>query len=95
MQTSPKSLALVAVGLLAPAIAARAARSAAGVGYQAITRHDPPKNPAHPQVDWKEAIVWTVASGIVGGLARLATRRWLVETIVPSEGYDMEEELEG
>ncbi|MFC7336805.1 DUF4235 domain-containing protein [Haloferula chungangensis] len=85
-----KSLGLIAVSLLAPAIAARAARSIAGVGYHAITKDDPPRNPAHPQVEWKDAVAWTVFSGIVGGLARLAVRRWMADTEVPAEGYDYE-----
>ena len=74
---------LAAAGLLIPAVAAHAARKAAGKGYHVVTKTDPPRNPAHPDVAWKEAILWTVASGIVAGLARLGVRRWLAETRVP------------
>lgn len=87
------SLTLIAAGLIIPMIAARAARQAAGFGYQAITKNDPPRNPAHPRVDMQDAIAWTVASGIVGGLARLTARRYLAGTAIPSEGYDLEDEV--
>ncbi|WP_193213120.1 DUF4235 domain-containing protein [Luteolibacter marinus] len=94
MNTSPKALGLIAAGFIAPAIAARLSRSVAGAGYHAITHVEPPKNPAHPRVGWQEAIVWTVFSGAVGGLARLAVRRWMAGTIIPAEGYDLEERVQ-
>ncbi len=82
------SLPMIALGLLIPAVAARLTRGVAGKGYQALTHSDPPKNPAHPDVEWKDAILWTVFSGVIGGLARLAVRRWLATTSVPAEGAD-------
>jgi hypothetical protein len=86
-------LAMIALGLLVPAISARLARSVAGHGYHALTDSDPPKNPAHPEVRWKEAVMWTVFSGVVAGLARLGTRRWLATTSVPTEGLDFNAEV--
>lgn len=87
------SLWLVALGLLIPAVAARAARLAAGAGYTAITHEDPPKNPEHPQVEWKEAIAWTIFSGAIGGLAQLVARRWLAGRSLPAEGYNLRRRL--
>ena len=84
-----KSLTLVALGLLVPMIAARGARAVTGKGYSLITDEEPPQNPADPEVEWKDAIIWTIASGIVGSLARLAVRRMLAETSLPSEGHDL------
>lgn len=89
-----KALAVVGLGLLIPALAARATRSLAGHGYKAITNTNPPRNPAHPDVEWKDAIAWTLVSGMVGGLARLFARRLLVETDVPAEGHDLEQEAD-
>ena len=89
----PQKLLLLGLGIALPALAARLARSAAGAGYSAITHEDPPKNPAHPRVEWKEAIIWTVFSGAVGGLAQLAAQRWLARTKVPAEGFDMKSGL--
>lgn len=94
VKTSPKSLGLLAIGFVLPAIAARISRSAAGAGYHALTRSDPPRNPAHPRVEWKDAILWTVFSGAIGGLTRLAVRRMLSETIIPTEGDDFEAKLD-
>jgi hypothetical protein len=85
-----KSLTLVGLGLLVPALAARATRSLAGRGYHAITQNEPPRNPADPEVEWRDAIIWTVVSGIVGGLARLVARRLLAESQVPAEGHGFE-----
>ena len=89
-----KSIALVGAGLLVPMLAARASRTIAGKGYRLITRREVPKNPANPEVEWREALAWAAFSGLVGGMARLAARRWLAETSLPAEGDDMEEEIE-
>lgn len=72
--------------------AAKAARVAAGRGFEKITDIEPPRNPADPSVDWNEAILYTVCSGAIGGLAALVVRRWLAETPAlstddESEGY--------
>jgi hypothetical protein len=87
------SIALIAAGFAIPALAARLANTAAGVGYSALTHDDPPKNPANPQVAWKDAIVWTLASGALAGLAQLVARRLLAKTSVPAEGLDMKRRL--
>lgn len=89
-----KSLFLVGLGFLVPMLAARASRSLVGGGYRLITHEDPPKNPANPEVAWKEALIWAAVSGLVGGMSRLAARRWIAGTFIPSEGYDMDEEVE-
>jgi hypothetical protein len=82
------SLPLLALSFVIPMIGGKAARMLAGTGYHAITDEDPPKNPAHPDVEWKEAVVWTVVSAVIGGLARLMLRRWLATTTLPAEGLD-------
>ncbi|MGJ8697939.1 MAG: DUF4235 domain-containing protein [Verrucomicrobiaceae bacterium] len=95
MKSTPsKSLLLIGAGLIAPILAARAARSLAGAGYHAVTHEAPPKNPAHPDVELKEAVLWAVIAGAVGGLARMGAGRALAHTRVPAEGYDMDEALE-
>ena len=59
-----------------------AAAMAAGVlvrhGVRALWRRgrgEPPEDPAAPDVDWREAIAWTVSLGVAVGVARLLTRR--------------------
>ena len=60
---------------------------AAAVGATFLTRQlirstwrttldrEPPKNPASPTVQWKEALLWGAASGALVGIARIASRR--------------------
>ena len=36
---------------------------------------EPPRNPADPQVQWGEAVLWAVASGAAVGLAKLVAAR--------------------
>ena len=93
-QTDPKSLFFIALGFLLPMLAAKASRTVAGKGYKLITHDDAPRNPAHSSVVWRDALLWAVISGAVGGVARLSTRRWLSETVIPAEGDDMDEEIE-
>lgn len=90
----PKSILLIGLGFLVPMLAAKAARSFAGKGYKAIRGEDVPANPADPDVGWRDALLWAAVSGIVGGVARMSSRRLLGETIVPAKGDDMDEELE-
>ncbi len=85
------TLAILGAGLVLPMVAAHASRKVVGLGYRAITDKKPPRNPAAREVDWKDAIVWTVVTGAIGGLARLAVRRALAPTDVPAEGYDFDE----
>ncbi len=56
--------------------AAALARKALNTSWRMATGKNPPANPADPDVDLKEAVVWAIASGTIVGLARmLATRR--------------------
>ena len=59
-----KSLLFIAIGFILPMLAARAARTAVGGGYKLITHNDPPKNPANPDVAWKDALIWAAISGV-------------------------------
>lgn len=52
-----------------------AARNAATATWARTTGQEPPANPADPGTGWGEAIGWTVATGVLVGLARLVARR--------------------
>lgn len=93
MKSSNKSWVLVAAGVLVPLVAARAARGMVGRGYETITGEEAPRNPADPSVGWKEAVIFTAATGVVGGIAKLLVNRMLAETDVPAQGIDLEAEL--
>lgn len=88
------TLALLGAGLLLPMVAARASRKVVGAGYRLVTDEEPPQNPASPEVDWQDALVWTIITGAIGGIARLAVRRTLAPSRIPAEGYDFEAEAQ-
>lgn len=92
---SNKSYFMIALGLVIPMIAVRASRDLTARGYKLITHEDAPRNPGAPNVQWSDALVWAAVSGLIGGLTRVATLRWLAATIIPSEGDDMEHEVVG
>lgn len=56
-------------------LAAKLARAALKSGWRALRHDDPPENPAEIDTDWKEAILWSVATGVAVGLARLLAQR--------------------
>lgn len=89
-----RSLTLIGLGFLLPAVAARTARYITGRGYKLITHRDAPRNPANPDVPWKDALAWAAVSGVIGGMARVCARRWLAETVIPTEGDDMDEKVD-
>ncbi|PPK98021.1 uncharacterized protein DUF4235 [Kineococcus xinjiangensis] len=44
-------------------------------GWKFLTGSNPPDNPEDPDVGWKEAVLWALASGAVIGIARLLAER--------------------
>jgi hypothetical protein len=87
-------LASIAAGFILPAIAPKAARHTAGGIYRTVAQTDPPRNPARADVGWKEALLWVALAGVAGAVARLVTRRSLPLIGLPSEGYDMGDEVD-
>ena len=68
-------------GLLVSGIAAGSAflvRRALGYGWKKAMKTDPPKNPADRNVSLKEALAWTLLSGVIAALVRLFVRRNVV-----------------
>lgn len=56
--------------------AAAAAKKAINTGWKKATGKNPPSNPADPDVDVWEAVIWAAVSGTFVAIARmLATRR--------------------
>jgi len=87
------SLWMIGLGYALPAVSRRATRYLLGQGYRAWVDEDPPKNPADPAVSWQRAVVWTMASGAIGGLGGLMMRRFLAGRSIPAEGVDMKRKL--
>lgn len=70
--------------LMATAAATAASFAAHAVlkeSWKLITKEDPPLNPADSETAWEEALIWTVASGVLVGLCRLAARRGTVAVL--------------
>ena len=68
-------------GLLVSGIAAGSAflvRKAIGYGWKKTMKSEPPKNPADREVNFKEALAWTLLTGIIASLVRLLVRRNIV-----------------
>jgi hypothetical protein len=64
------------VSLVAALGAAAIAKKGLNTSWKAATGKNPPANPADPDVDVWEAVLWATISGTAVGLARmLATRR--------------------
>jgi hypothetical protein len=50
-------------------------RNGIELGWKAVRGEDPPKNPASYDVEWADAIAWTVTVGVCMGLGRLLAER--------------------
>ena len=58
-------------GILASGIASRLTKKV----WVSVTKSAPPDNPEDPDVAWKEAVAWALASGAIIGLTRLLVER--------------------
>lgn len=59
-------------------LAAIAVRSIVTKSWKAINHDDPPNNPESEDTNWTEAILWTMATAMTAGLARLLAQRGAV-----------------
>ncbi|WP_273145243.1 DUF4235 domain-containing protein [Halomonas sp.] len=51
------------------------ARKAADKAYQKEVGETPPENPDEPDVEWRQALLWGAATGVLVGVARVVGRR--------------------
>lgn len=56
-------------------VAAIVVRNAMEKTWELVNNKVAPENPADPETSWKEAVVWSIASGVVIGLARMFAQR--------------------
>ena len=61
--------------LVSALLAATAARKALTTSWKAATGKNPPANPADPDVDFGEAVLWATVSGTAIGIARMLAGR--------------------
>lgn len=71
----PKKTMWLLVGTGAAALGGMAVRKGLDQAWKLAKDEDPPLDPSSRDVDWKDAIAWTVATGVIMGLGRLLARR--------------------
>jgi hypothetical protein len=67
--------------------AAAVAKKLLNTSWRAATGKNPPENPADPDVDVWEAVLWAGISGIIVGLARMLAQRKAAGYYVRSAGH--------
>lgn len=67
--------------------AAAVAKKGLNATWKAATRRNPPENPADPDVAFREAVAWAVASGAFVGLARMIAQRRAASYYARSTGH--------
>ncbi len=75
-------------------LAVRLSRKVAVKSYELIKHEEAPENPGNPEVNWSDALVFSAVTGLIAGLARMTALRILSNTMIPSEGDDMDEEID-
>lgn len=83
----PKQRWLV-VGSGAAALAGLGARKALEGAWEMATGRPAPENPEMRHVEWRDAIAWAAASGLVIGVARLVGQRLAAQSWVAITGDD-------
>ena len=64
----------------------RSRRRALNTSWRAATGKNPPENPADPDVDVWEAVLWAAVSGTLVALARMFAQRKAANYYVKSKG---------
>ena len=67
--------------------AAAVAKKALNTSWRAATGKNPPANPADPDVDVWEAVMWAAVSGTIIGLARMLAQRKAASYYTRSAGH--------
>lgn len=68
-------------------LAGIAARKALITGWQKVTGHPPPANPASRTTSWPEAVGFALMSGALMGLARMLAARKAADFYEKSAGH--------
>src|SRR3954462_8179070 len=75
------------MSLAAALLGATIARKSLTTTWRAATGKNPPANPADPDVDLWEAVMWAVASGVAVQLARMLATRKAANYYAKSTGH--------
>lgn len=77
---------LVAAGVAM--LAAKVVQAGIEKGWEAVQKDEPPENPNDPETPWKEALIWSVATGVLIGLAKLLAKRGTAASWTKITGYN-------
>lgn len=80
----PKVFSLLSLG--AALAAAAVARRGIGSAWRAATGKNPPENPADPDVNVREALLWAAVSGTLVAVARMLASRRAADYYMRSTG---------
>ncbi len=101
-KTQDSSKVWTLMSLAAAIVGATVARKALTTSWRAATGKNPPANPADPDVDLWEAVLWAAVSGTLVQLARMLATRRAASYYKRSTGHlppplqkDAEENVEG
>lgn len=64
-----------AMSAVAAVVAGLAARKMVKAAWQKKYHEEPPENPANRDTAWREALMWSAATGAVIGITRMVARR--------------------
>lgn len=87
MGSESNSKAFAAFSLVAALGAAAVVKKGLNTSWRAATGKNPPANPADPDVDFKEALLWAAISGVLIALARMLATRRAAEYYAKSTGH--------
>ncbi len=85
--TNDSSKVWTVFSLVAALLGATVARKTLTTAWQKATGKNPPANPADPDVDLWEAVLWAVASGTAVQLARMLATRKAANYYAASTGH--------
>lgn len=71
---------------LAAVLGTTVARRLLASGWRLATGKEPPDDPKHPSVAWREAVTWAALSGAVVGVARLGAQKKVAQTFARTDG---------
>lgn len=80
-----ESFSWKALSLLTGALAAIAVRNLVSMVWPGSK--EPPLNPADRRIDWTDAMVWGVASGVGAGVARVVSKRTAAKAWEKATGH--------
>lgn len=79
------------VGSGAAMLAGMIATKVVNGGWEKAVGKTPPSDPTDPDVDWKEALAFAALSGLVIGVAKLATQRQTAKFYTKAVGREYAE----